>query len=191
MIVLGLDPGSAESALVAWDPIERRVRFRCKRFNGELADVLLERHAAAPDSVLVIERTKGYTMPLGKGDDARRFFPQQVLDTAEWSGYFRRVGEELGLRVEALDRRAVKLNLLGRASGTDAQVREALVDLIGPKGTKAAPGPTFGMSADLWAALAVAYVWHELARGTLAAAPRSTIESGRESPARAGDDRPF
>jgi hypothetical protein len=35
-------------------------------------------------------------------------------------------------------------------------VRQALIDRLGPQGTKKNPGPTYGMRSHLWAALAVA-----------------------------------
>jgi len=172
VIVLGLDPGSSESALVDWDSDTRRPRDACKIENGLMAGVLNRRASLERDCrVLVIEQTKGYTLPIGAGANARSFFPQQVLDTCEWTGFFRRCWEELGGQVEKLDRRSVKLHLLGRANGTDSLVRAALLDLVGPQGTKRAPGPTFGLRSDLWAALAVAYVWTELARRPNVAAP--------------------
>ena len=37
-----------------------------------------------------------------------------------------------------------------------ANIRQALLDLIGPQGTKKAPGPTYGVRSHEWAALAVA-----------------------------------
>jgi len=38
----------------------------------------------------------------------------------------------------------------------DANIRQALLDLIGPQGTKKTPGPTYGIKSHTWAALAVA-----------------------------------
>jgi hypothetical protein len=39
-------------------------------------------------------------------------------------------------------------------------VRQALIDRLGPQGTKKNPGPTYGMRSHLWAALAVGvYAW--------------------------------
>jgi len=38
----------------------------------------------------------------------------------------------------------------------DTNIRQALIDMIGPQGKKSCPGPTFGMSSHTWAALAVA-----------------------------------
>jgi hypothetical protein len=38
----------------------------------------------------------------------------------------------------------------------DANIRQALIDKLGAVGTKKAPGPLYGISGHLWAALAVA-----------------------------------
>jgi hypothetical protein len=38
----------------------------------------------------------------------------------------------------------------------DANIRQALIDKIGPQGTKKDPGPTYGISKDVWSALAIA-----------------------------------
>ena len=186
MIVLGLDPGSCESALVEWDTIRKRPLYRAKLGNAAVFAALADR---ADAHVLVVESTTAYTLP---GGAASRFMPQQILETAEWVGQFCRCWQhELGGSLERLDRRKVKLHLLGRASGTDAHVRAALLDLIGPQGTKAAPGPTYGMRADLWAALAVAFVWHEKHQQARAVSAPAANDVGRASPVGSGDDRPF
>lgn len=196
MIVYGLDPGSSESALVGWDSTRRRPFLRVKRPNAELF-AALEDAARTSDygptdpagKVLVIEASRAYTLPGGR--DAR-FMPQQVLETAWISGAFARCWEhELAGQVATLDRRKVKLHLLGRASGTDAHVRAALLELVGPQGTKAAPGPTFGMRADLWAALGVAYVWCETGPLRAVAAGGEEIEVGRGSSVGSDGDRPW
>jgi len=55
-----------------------------------------------------------------------------------------------------LTRQKIKQCLLGKASGTDADVRAYLLQDIGGKGTKAKPGPLYGLVADDFAALAAA-----------------------------------
>jgi hypothetical protein len=66
-------------------------------------------------------------------------------------------------------RREVKLHLCGQARAKDPNVRQALIDRFGPGrekaiGTKKQPGPLYGVSADVWSALAVAVTWSELQR---------------------------
>ena len=55
-----------------------------------------------------------------------------------------------------IPRRDVKLHLCGTHRAKDPNVRQALIDKVGPVGTKKKPGPCYGVSNHLWAALAVA-----------------------------------
>jgi hypothetical protein len=58
--------------------------------------------------------------------------------------------------VELIYRKDIKLFLCGTMRAKDANIRQALIDKIGPQGTKAQPGPTYGIKSHSWAALAVA-----------------------------------
>jgi hypothetical protein len=62
-----------------------------------------------------------------------------------------------------LQRRAVKLALCGDSRAKDANIRQALIDRFGGKdaaiGRKAAPGPLYGISRDVWSALAIAVTY--------------------------------
>ncbi len=51
----------------------------------------------------------------------------------------------------------VKKRVCGTAAAKDPAVRQALIDKLGPQGTKKAPGPTYGVVKHAWRALAVAY----------------------------------
>jgi hypothetical protein len=60
----------------------------------------------------------------------------------------------------------VKLHLCKSTKANDASIRQALIDRYGPGkeraiGTKKAPGPLYGVKADVWAALALAVTWHD------------------------------
>jgi len=58
-----------------------------------------------------------------------------------------------------LPRRAVKLALCGDSRAKDANIRQALIDRFGGSaaiGRKTAPGPLYGISRDVWSALAIA-----------------------------------
>jgi len=50
----------------------------------------------------------------------------------------------------------VKKAVCGTASAKDPAVRQALIDRLGPPGTKKNPGKTYGVSKHAWRALAVA-----------------------------------
>lgn len=144
--ILAVDPGPVESAWLLYDSHYADVLGFAKEPN----EAVLDRVAASRVAVLVIEQMQSYGMPVGK----------DVLDTVFWTGRFYQVaGTE---RQELLPRREVKLELCGQSRAKDANVRRALLDIFGgdrAKGTKDHPGPLYGISGDVWAALGVAVTW--------------------------------
>jgi hypothetical protein len=60
--------------------------------------------------------------------------------------------------VTLVKRREVKSVMCGNQRATDANIRQALIDLIGEPGVKSRPGPTYGIKSHAWPALAVAVV---------------------------------
>ena len=86
-------------------------------------------------------------MPIG--DDS--------IVTILWSGRFAQAWHQPE-EVCWVKRSAVKTTLCGSARAKDSNVRMALIDRLGAPGTKKQPGPTYGVRAHGWAALAVAVV---------------------------------
>jgi hypothetical protein len=92
----------------------------------------------------------------------------EVFETVRWSGRF----EEAAVApVVYLSRRAVKLQLCGSMKANDAAIRQALIDRYGGTGGKraavgrqASPGPLYGVSRDVWQALAVGVAYADGAR---------------------------
>ena len=62
----------------------------------------------------------------------------------------------------------MKLNLCGNPRAKDANIRQAIIDRFGGKaaaiGTKKNPGPLYGVSGDVWAAIAVGLTWQDRQR---------------------------
>ncbi len=152
-LCIAVDPGPTDSAFVVWTG--KRITKLGKITNGQLRAQLavMGRRQGVPEQPghLAIEYTKSYLLP--NKSTGRPFFPEQILETALESGRFIQAWDG---PFHLVDRRTVKLHLIGRASCGDPEVRAALVDQIGVKGTRKNPGPTFGCSGDIWAALAVA-----------------------------------
>ena len=165
MSVLAIDPGPERSAYAAWDG--SRVTHSGMCANGELREIVARLEQRRPKQTpgdpthLAVEHSKSYLVPRKSGAP---FFPQQVLDTALEAGRFIEAWDGPHSLV---DRRAVKLYLVGRASCGDAEIRAALLDQIGPRGTKANPGPLYGVTRDRLAALAVAVTWWDTVRPEL------------------------
>lgn len=164
MIVLAIDPGSALSAFVLYDT---DIGMPCGF--GKVANLdLLGRVAgrgsfnsllgASPDH-LAIEMIASYGMPVGA----------EVFDTCVWIGRFVEAWRKPHTRVYRKD---VKLHLCGQPRAKDSNIRQALIDRYGGKdaaiGRKNARGPLHGMSADVWAALAVAVTYADRPAGAAA-----------------------
>ena len=86
-----------------------------------------------------------------------------VFETCVWIGRFMAEAfSSSGRDLHRVFRKDVKLHLCNSPRAKDANVRQALLDRIGPQGTKKAQGPTYGIKSHEWAALAVAvYGWDQ------------------------------
>lgn len=150
--ILAIDPGSERSAYLMFDADERRIGGKGIVSNHEM--ILGLRSGAwifATDAV-VIEQIESYGMAVGR----------EVFETVHWAGRFTEAAYPIP--VVQLPRRAVKLAICGDSRAKDANIRQALLDRFGgsaAKGTKAKPGPLYGISKDVWSALAIAVTYSE------------------------------
>lgn len=94
---------------------------------------------------LAIEMIASYGLAVGR----------EVFETCVWIGRFQQAWRQPS-DVRLVYRRDVKLHLCGSPRAKDANIRQALIDKVGPQGTKKAPGPTYGVRSHAWAALGVA-----------------------------------
>jgi hypothetical protein len=136
--ILAIDPGERESG---WCIFDGSVVASGICGNTELL-AGLPAHSA---DLLAIEMVSSYGMPVGR----------EVFETVVWIGRFQqawRCPEDVRL----IYRRDVKMHLCASARAKDANIRQALLDAVGPQGVKASPGPTYGVKSHAWAALAVA-----------------------------------
>ncbi len=162
MKILAIDPGNT---LSAWCLVEDgKPREFGKLLNGELLGKL---RAEPKDQLLAIEMIASYGMAVGR----------EVFDTCVWIGRF---AEAWGLEYRLVYRKDVKLFHCQSMRATDANIRAAIIDRFGPGkekavGTKAAPGPLYGIKGDEWSALAVGLTVH----GADAANALNAMESAR------------
>jgi len=139
MSLLAIDPGNVQSAFV------------CLNQEGGILDKgilpnlqMLEKIKRNTDEqFLAIEMIASYGMPVGK----------TVFDTVFWIGRFVQVWSPR--KWTRVYRQEVKLHLCLNPRAKDSNIRQALLDRYGPPGTKKNPGKTYGVSKDIWAALAV------------------------------------
>lgn len=143
MSLLAIDPGTTESGWVLLR--EGRVAESGVSDNDTLLENMLF-DCGDGDVGCAIEMIASYGMPVGR----------EVFETCVWIGRFsERWHSHTGNLPALVYRRDVKLHLCGTAKAKDANVRQALIDLLGPQGTKREPGATYGVRSHAWAALAV------------------------------------
>jgi hypothetical protein len=143
--VLAIDPGPTESAYVLWDG--SKILNKGKESNWFVIGLLQGVKEDQPDIKIAIEMIGHYGtgMPAGK----------EVFDTCVWIGRFIQIcGQD-----NRVLRPTVKTHICGSARAKDSNVRQALIDYLGAPGTKKKPGGTYGVSKDIWQALALAVYW--------------------------------
>lgn len=138
-LTLAIDPGTTQSGVVLFDGanvVESGVHD-----NQAVLDIIASSNA----DVLACEMIASYGMAVGK----------EVFETCVWIGRFQQAWRDPET-VRKVYRKDVKMHLCGSPRAKDPNIRQALMDLLGPPGTKKSRGPTYGVSSHAWAALAVA-----------------------------------
>lgn len=149
-MIFAIDPGTTKSAYCIYEggeiqeagilDNEKVIEFLAHFFDSSCIDV-------------VIEMVASYGMAVGK----------EVFETVRWIGRFQQASPNPD-DVVFVYRKDVKMHLCGSMKAKDANIRQALIDKIGPQGTKKNQGPTYGISKDMWSALAVAVTYDEKVR---------------------------
>jgi hypothetical protein len=142
-LILAIDPGPVESAFVRWDG--GSVLEKGKVPNAELLTSL---YSKAGKATLVLEMVASYGMAVGV----------EVFETVFWIGRFYEAYSGPKCRVKRLK---IKLHHCQDSRAKDSNIRQALIDRLGAPGTKKNPGVTYGVSKDVWSALAIATYAHD------------------------------
>lgn len=147
--IFAIDPGPTESAWVIYD-LARVVSFG-KYPNANLLQLL----KSAPECHLVVEMIASMGMPVGA----------EVFDTCVWIGKFL---QAYGGPHSLVKRHQVKLHMCNSPRANDGTIRQAVIDRFGGKdkaiGRKSSPGALYGVSGDVWQALALAITWSEMGK---------------------------
>lgn len=141
--VLGLDPGTRQSAIVTLhgETIGQRTILP----NEDVLAFLFDYEIC--NDVMFIEGLQSYGMPVGK----------ETFETAIWIGRF--IGlwhDRCGSNYRIAFRKDIVKHHTGKRNNKDRHIHAAMVQRYGSKGTKKSPGPTFGFHDDMWSALAIA-----------------------------------
>jgi hypothetical protein len=146
--VLAIDPGNFQTAY-CWLNHARRIEAFGKIDNPGMRDFLISAVAKtkgfAPPTLVACEQVASYGMSVGAS----------VFETCNFIGRLQEICEgyvpfTLVVRLE------VKLAICHSPRANDSAIRTALIELFGAPGTAKAPGPTRGITKDIWAALALA-----------------------------------
>lgn len=154
MEVLCLDVGSEESGYVLMDEIP------CKllKFGKIKNDSLLEIVKNEKYEKLIYEEFQSYGMPIGV----------TTIKSITWNGRFIQSALDRGIKVVSVYRKDEKLVLCNSMKAKDSNIRQALInryakhDFKNGKGTKKNPDTFYGVSNDVWAAIAVGVTCYEL-----------------------------
>lgn len=154
MTIMAIDPGPVKSAYVIMQQLgEIREKGICE--NEEIRDII----NSVFTHYVVIEQIKSYGMAVG----------ESVFKTCYESGRMIEAAIARTRMVYMLPRGKCKLHICGSMRAKDGNIRQAIIDRypatgggkIPQVGTKSAPGPLFGVSKDIWAALSVAITFLE------------------------------
>ena len=149
--ILAVDPGTTESAFALLDlgtlkPLHfgkvanERVLMICKGTLG-----LGDEEPLNQMDAFAIEMVACYGMPVGK----------EVFETVFWIGRFWESLPFIVPRHRLYRKHDVCMNLCHDTRAKDPNIRQALIDRFGPVGTKREPGWFYGVSKDVWSAIAV------------------------------------
>lgn len=175
MKILGIDPGNIHSAYVVYDTDAHALLSKGRVENSELSSHVMHGGGGVHQAdYMAIEYMHSMGMPQS----------QEVLDTHFYAGRLvqmwvaSRDGLTSGEDWWPIKRREVKLTICGHPRAKDKNIRQAVLDMfpasgggkIKQVGTKKEPGPLYGVSNDMWSALAIAItanrmhnnIWREL-----------------------------
>lgn len=176
MIVAGLDPGPLETAYVLLAEDGRTILDHRDLENNAMLEHFAQTYplyAEMGGMEIACEMVQHYGTGMAVG--------AEVFQTVLWIGRFQQKCIEIGAPFYLLYRPSIKQHLCHTVRATDSNVRQALIDLIGPgrfmetveittkKGLKRmsrhlSNGPTAGIAKHQWAALAVAVTRHAQAQ---------------------------
>lgn len=157
-MIFSIDPGNRQSAYSLLNEELRPIEFG-KVDNHDLLNIIgsfyIKTSINENDVPFVIEMIGHYGTGMPAGKD--------VFDTCVWIGRFTEIYHQLTSKEPIyIMRKDEKINLCGNMKAKDGNIRQALIDRFGVVGTKKNKGWFYGVSNDVWAAIAVGVTYHDL-----------------------------
>ena len=151
-LIFSIDPGNVYSAYSILDIEQglKPIRFG-KIMNEEMLKVIEKEIAQI--KYFPIEMVASYGMPVGA----------TVFETCVWIGRFvQAVTERSKVKPIFVYRKDEKMALCHSMKAKDGNIRQALIDRFGVVGTKKNPGWFYGVSKDVWSAIAVGVTFYDM-----------------------------
>jgi hypothetical protein len=150
-IILGIDPGHIQTAWIRWhipdnEPMDFGITENEKFLSEDLP--IIQDRTVKDITICAIEMIQSFGMPVGK----------EIFETVFFIG---RLWECITTEKYLAYRKNIKLHFCETLRAKDGNIRQALIDRFGTPGTKKNPGKLYGVSKDIWSALAVAIYWHD------------------------------
>lgn len=158
MTILALDPGNTQTGYAILEMPEFRLIKFGKADNTSLLTLVANSDILYDVDAVAIEMVASYGMAVGR----------EVFETCVWIGRFHQAADHPNTHY--VYRKEEKEILCGSLRAKDANIRQALIDryarhdLKNGKGTKGNPDVFYGVSKDVWAAIAVGVTYYELTK---------------------------
>lgn len=155
-MILAIDPGNKQSGYAILDTDYKPVDFG-KVDNTTLKSIIRQAVWSKRVDRVVIEMVASYGMPVG----------ETVFDTCVWIGRFTELIAQCPTQdaeITYVKRKEYIVDLIGSVKAKDSNVIQYLIDRFAKdtpnrgKGTKKSPGWFYGVSKDVWQAIAIG-VW--------------------------------
>lgn len=156
MAILSIDVGTTESGYVIL-----QFPFQLIEFGKVSNDVLLDIVKNKQYEKLIYEEFQSYGMPIG----------ESTIKSITWNGRYIQSALDRGIPTYHVYRKDEKMTLCGSMKAKDSNIRQALIDRYAKfdfkngKGKKANPDVFYGVSKDVWSAIAVGVTYWEMKEG--------------------------
>lgn len=150
MTIIGIDPGPTTSGMVKYDTETKRVIWAFPSASNDFVLSLIRDFEYNEASPVACESIEALYAHVGKETIRTIRFVGRIEEACH------RHMMTVGFDSYFISPQEVKKRVCGTAAAKDPAVRQALIDILGPQGTKKDPGATYGVSKHAWRALAVA-----------------------------------
>jgi len=148
MRILSLDVGTTESAYALMDHSLANPLISFGKYdNRTIAEMVRQ----FDYDIMAYEEFASYGMPIG----------QTTMISIWWNGWYCALCDEHPRPYKPILRKDVKMHLCHTMKAKDCNIRQAVIDRYGEPGKKASPGILYGVSKDVWSAIAINITYYD------------------------------